>query len=47
MKYNFDTILKEFKPVKEEIKETKDIYDKMLNVSIIGCVFIVMITILL
>lgn len=47
MKYNFDTLLKEFKPAKEEIKERKDIYDKMLNASIIGCVFIVMITILL
>lgn len=30
MKYNFDTILKDFKPIKEEIKEDNNIFENCM-----------------
>lgn len=47
MKYNFDTILKEFKPKKEEVEETKDIYDYMFYASIVLFILIISMDILL
>lgn len=42
MKYNFDTILKEFKPVKEEVVEDNDIFENcIVSLIFVGIICVI------
>lgn len=42
MKYNFDTILKEFKPIKEEVVEDNDIFENcIVSLIFVGIICVI------